>query len=56
MIVKNESKRLPTLFESLKDAIDYYVIVDTGSTDNTPELIKELMDGYGIEKGHIRIL
>ena len=49
MIVKNESKRLPTLFESLKDVIDYYVIVDTGSTDNTPELIKELMDGYGIE-------
>lgn len=49
MIVKNESKRLPTLFESLKDVIDYYVIVDTGSTDNTPKLIKEVMDGYGIE-------
>jgi glycosyltransferase involved in cell wall biosynthesis len=49
MIVKNESKRLPTLFETLKDVIDYYVIVDTGSTDNTPEFIKETMNSYGIE-------
>lgn len=48
MIVKNETKVLGRLFNSLKDIIDYYVIVDTGSTDGTPEFIKQLMDGYGI--------
>ena len=52
MIVKNESKTLPVLFESVKDIIDYYVIVDTGSEDGTPELIKEIMTGYGI-KGEV---
>lgn len=52
MIVKNESKILPVLFESLKDFIDYYVIVDTGSTDGTQELIPKIMDKYGI-KGEV---
>lgn len=49
MIVKNEEKVLPRLFRSLKDYVDYYVIVDTGSTDGTVELIKREMAGYGIE-------
>lgn len=49
MIVKNEEKVLPRLFNSLKDYIDYYVIVDTGSTDDTINLIKREMDDYGIE-------
>src|SRR5690606_28401751 len=31
MIVKNEVAVLPRLFRSVKDYIDYYVIVDTGS-------------------------
>jgi len=48
MIVKNETKVLPRLFHSLKDYIDYYVIVDTGSTDDTIALIKREMDAYGI--------
>jgi len=48
MIVKNEVKVLPRLFQSLKDYIDYYVIVDTGSTDGTIELIRGEMDRYGI--------
>lgn len=52
MIVKNESKSLPKCFESVKDIITYYVISDTGSEDGTPELIKEIMDGYGI-KGEV---
>jgi tetratricopeptide (TPR) repeat protein len=49
MIVKNEATVLPRLFSSLKDFIDYYVIVDTGSTDDTIELIRREMAGYGIE-------
>jgi tetratricopeptide (TPR) repeat protein len=49
MIVKNEVKVLPRLIASVKNYIDYYVIVDTGSTDETIELIRREMGGYGIE-------
>ncbi len=49
MIVKNEVAVLPRLFRSVKDYIDYYVIVDTGSTDDTIALIKREMGEYGIE-------
>lgn len=49
MIVKNETKVLDRLFRSVKDYIDYYVIVDTGSTDGTQQLIKDRMSEYGID-------
>jgi len=49
MIVKNEVKVLPRLIRSVKDYIDYYVIVDTGSSDDTIELIRREMGKYGIE-------
>ena len=39
MIVKNESKIITRLLDSLLKIIDHYVIVDTGSTDNTIEVI-----------------
>jgi glycosyltransferase involved in cell wall biosynthesis len=48
MIVKNEAKNLPRLFASLKDVVSSYVISDTGSTDNTIELIHELGKKYNI--------
>jgi glycosyltransferase involved in cell wall biosynthesis len=48
MIVKNETKVLPRLFRSIKDCIDYYVIVDTGSSDDTIALIGREMAAYGI--------
>ena len=49
MIVKNEVKVLPRLIRSVKDYIDYYVIVDTGSTDDTIALIRREMAEYGID-------
>ena len=39
MIVKNESKIIKRLFDSVYKIIDYWVIVDTGSTDETKEII-----------------
>ena len=39
MIVKNESKVILRLLESVVNIIDTYCICDTGSTDNTVELI-----------------
>ncbi len=41
MIVKNESQVIRRCLDSVKEAIDYWVIVDTGSTDGTQEIIKE---------------
>jgi glycosyltransferase involved in cell wall biosynthesis len=49
MIVKNEEKVLSRLLRSVKDYIDYYVIVDTGSTDDTIELVRREMAAFGIE-------
>jgi len=41
MIVKNESKIITRLFDSVVSIIDSYCICDTGSTDNTIDVIKE---------------
>lgn len=48
MIVKNEAKVIKRCIDSVKDHISYWVIVDTGSTDGTQKLIKEIMDEYKI--------
>jgi len=40
MIVKNESRIIRRLFDSVVDIIDSYCICDTGSTDNTVNIIK----------------
>jgi len=45
MIARNEAKTLPTLFASLREFMDRggeTVLVDTGSTDGTPELARKL--------------
>ena len=49
MIVKDESHIIKECLESMLPYIDRYDITDTGSTDGTPELIKEFMDEHGIE-------
>lgn len=43
MIVKNESRVICRSLGSVKHLIDYWVIVDTGSTDNTPQIIRDFM-------------
>lgn len=43
MIVKNESKVITRCLATVKPIIDYWVIVDTGSTDGTQEIIKDFM-------------
>jgi glycosyltransferase involved in cell wall biosynthesis len=41
MIVKNESKIITRLFDSVLPIIDSYCICDTGSTDNTIQIIRD---------------
>ncbi len=41
MIVKNEAHNMPELFKSIDGCFDEIHITDTGSTDNTVEVIKE---------------
>lgn len=49
MIVKDEEKDIERCLNSVKDHIDYWVISDTGSSDNTIDKINSLMSEYGIE-------
>ena len=48
MIVKNESKIIKRLFDSVISIIDSYCICDTGSTDNTIQIIEEYFKEKGI--------
>ena len=45
MIVKNEERCIATCLNSLKQYLDYWVICDTGSTDNTKQVILDTMQG-----------
>ena len=48
MIVKNETDVICRCLDSVLPIIDYWVIVDTGSTDGTQELIRGFMKAKGI--------
>jgi tetratricopeptide (TPR) repeat protein len=48
MIVKNESKIIKRLFDSVLKIIDCYCICDTGSTDDTVKIITEYFDSKNI--------
>jgi glycosyltransferase involved in cell wall biosynthesis len=40
MILKNEAQSIKFTIDSVKPYVDRYTIIDTGSTDGTPEIIK----------------
>jgi tetratricopeptide (TPR) repeat protein len=42
MIVKNEEKELPLCVNSVKPVLDEIIIVDTGSSDNTKDVARQL--------------
>jgi len=48
MIVKDETHIIQECLQSMLPYIDRYDITDTGSTDGTPEMIKEFMDKHGV--------
>lgn len=49
MMVKNEKKRLHVSLDSIKNIASSLVIFDTGSTDNTLEILKEFSTQHCIE-------
>lgn len=48
IMVKNEKKRLHITLESVKDHVDSIVAYDTGSTDNTIEILREFSTRTGL--------
>ena len=52
MIVKNEEHIIARNLESSLPLVDTYVIVDTGSSDRTMQVINELAEKHG-KKGHL---
>jgi len=49
MIVKNESKIITRLLNSVLPIVDYYCICDTGSTDDTVDIITSFFEKNNIE-------
>jgi tetratricopeptide (TPR) repeat protein len=48
MIVKNEGKIITRAFDSIVKHLDYWIICDTGSTDDTRDIIKNYFKERGI--------
>jgi len=43
MVVKNEAHRIAACLRDISSAVDSIVVVDTGSSDGTPQLLKETL-------------
>jgi tetratricopeptide (TPR) repeat protein len=54
MIVKNESRIIERLLQSVVNVVDTYCICDTGSTDNTVEIITDFFNKAGISGKIVR--
>jgi glycosyltransferase involved in cell wall biosynthesis len=48
IIVKNESKVIERMLNSVWPILDYYVVVDTGSTDGTQDIVRKFFEAKGI--------
>jgi glycosyltransferase involved in cell wall biosynthesis len=48
IIVKNESRVIERMLNSVYPILDYYCVVDTGSTDGTQEIIRKFFEEKGI--------
>jgi glycosyltransferase involved in cell wall biosynthesis len=48
VIVKNEAKVIERMLNSVYKILDYYCVIDTGSTDGTQEIIKRFFEEKGI--------
>ena len=43
MIVKDEAQVIERCLASVRDHIDHWLVIDTGSTDNTPEIVERVL-------------
>ena len=50
MIVKNEEKWLPAILADIRHFADEIAVIDTGSTDSTPEILKKYQEDLGPDK------
>ena len=48
IIVKNEANVIERMLNTVWPILDYYVVIDTGSTDGTQEIIRKFFESKGI--------